>query len=105
MTASGGMIAVIEVVVGGDLALGGPRPHQAYARSFEGKLLVNCGSVGLPFDGDWRAAFATLAPSGTGWQATLRRVAYDRDAVISECRSGDNPEGARFAKRLETAAF
>lgn len=79
--------------------------HQAYVRSFEGKLLVNAGSVGIPFDGDWRASFVTLVPSGNGWSATLRRVAYDREAVISESRAGDNPEGGRFARRLETASF
>jgi putative phosphoesterase len=79
--------------------------HTAYVRSFEGKLLVNGGSVGVPFDGDWRASFVTLVPSEAGWQATLRRVAYDREAVIAESRAGDNPEGPRFSRRLEAASF
>jgi predicted phosphodiesterase len=40
--------------------------------------LVNPGSVGMPFDGDHRAAYALLAAGGT---ITHRRVAYDHAAV------------------------
>jgi predicted phosphodiesterase len=40
--------------------------------------LVNPGSVGMPFDGDHRAAYALLAEDGT---LTHRRVAYDHAAV------------------------
>ena len=40
--------------------------------------LVNPGSVGMPFDGDHRAAYALLAGDGT---LTHRRVAYDHGAV------------------------
>ena len=40
--------------------------------------LCNPGSVGMPFDGDHRAAYALLAPDGT---LTHRRVAYDHAAV------------------------
>jgi predicted phosphodiesterase len=40
--------------------------------------LVNPGSVGMPFDGDHRAAYALLAADGT---LTHRRVAYDHAAV------------------------
>lgn len=79
--------------------------HTGYIRSFEGKLLVNTGSVGLPFDGDWRASFATLVPTASGWQAALKRVAYDREAVLAESRHSDNPERSRFIRRLETASF
>jgi calcineurin-like phosphoesterase family protein len=40
--------------------------------------LVNPGSVGMPFDGDHRAAYALLAEDGT---LTQRRLAYDHAAV------------------------
>jgi predicted phosphodiesterase len=40
--------------------------------------LVNPGSVGMPFDGDHRAAYALLAEDGT---LTHRRLAYDHAAV------------------------
>ena len=81
--------------------------HVAHVRALQGKLLVNTGSVGIPFDGDWRASFATLTPpeAGGDWNAVLHRVTYDRDAVIAESRRSDNPERDRFIRRLETASF
>ena len=79
--------------------------HQAYIREVLGKLLVNTGSVGVPFDGDWRASFATLTSDGSRWKASLHRVPYDRDAAIAASRRSDNPERERFIKRLENAAF
>jgi predicted phosphodiesterase len=45
--------------------------------------LVNPGSVGMPFDGDHRAAYALLASDGT---ITHRRVAYDHERVPSALR-------------------
>lgn len=52
--------------------------------------LVNPGSVGLPFDGDPRAAYALLADDGT---VDLRRVAYDVERTVAEQaeRWGDVP--------------
>lgn len=50
--------------------------------------VVNPGSVGLPFDGDPRAAYALLHDDGT---VDLRRVAYDVDRAVAEqeARWGD----------------
>lgn len=79
--------------------------HQAYIREVVGKLLVNTGSVGVPFDGDWRASFATLTSADARWKAVIHRVAYDRDSAIAASRRSDNPERDRFVKRLENAAF
>ncbi|MEA2233588.1 MAG: hypothetical protein QOD83_3404 [Solirubrobacteraceae bacterium] len=45
--------------------------------------LVNPGSVGMPFDGDHRAAYALLAPDGT---IEHRRVAYDHAAAVVALR-------------------
>jgi predicted phosphodiesterase len=52
--------------------------------------LVNPGSVGMPFDGDHRAAYALLAGDGT---ITQRRIAYDHAAVPAALREryGDAP--------------
>ncbi len=46
----------------------------------EGVELINPGSVGLPFDGDSRAAYAQLHDDGT---VTLRRVAYDTELAAA----------------------
>jgi predicted phosphodiesterase len=51
--------------------------HRPLIRSLDTTLVVNVGSVGLPFDGDERASYAQLTWRH-GWQATIARVAYDR---------------------------
>lgn len=78
--------------------------HIAYEREFGNKLLVNPGSVGLPFDGDQRASYATLTVEGDRWRAALRRVPYDTAAAVAELRRSGNPEAPRFARRLEQAS-
>ncbi len=78
--------------------------HIAYVREFGGKLLVNPGSVGLPFDGDQRASYACLTADGGAWRATLRRVPYDVATVLQAARASENPEAERFARLLERAS-
>jgi putative phosphoesterase len=51
--------------------------HVPLVRRLGGTLLVNVGSVGLPFDGDTRAAYARLTRRRGGWQAQITRVPYD----------------------------
>jgi len=78
--------------------------HIAYVRELGDKLLVNPGSVGLPFDGDQRASYATLSVEGDRWRAALRRVQYDTAAAIEALRGSGNPEAERFARRLQQAS-
>ncbi|NCC33242.1 MAG: metallophosphoesterase [Chloroflexia bacterium] len=51
--------------------------HAPFVRRFGPTLVVNVGSVGLPFDGDQRAAYARLSRQRTGWQAEIVRLRYD----------------------------
>jgi diadenosine tetraphosphatase ApaH/serine/threonine PP2A family protein phosphatase len=62
--------------------------------------LVNPGSVGMPFDGDPRAAYAVLHPDG---DIEHRRVAYDHEASAARVR--EIPEGwaETVARRIELA--
>jgi len=57
--------------------------HLQFSRETGGRLLVNPGSVGLPLDGDPRAAYA-LWDGGRSFD--LRRVDYDREGYLSEVR-------------------
>lgn len=65
-----------------------------------GLELVNPGSVGMPFDGDPRAAYALVAPDGT---VDHRRVAYDHLAVAAAIRDALGADGELFARRVEQA--
>lgn len=79
--------------------------HVAHVRESGGRLLVNPGSVGLPFDGDRGAAYALLSDDGGRWTATLRRVPYDLAPAIEAARKSDNPDAERWIGRLESASF
>lgn len=54
--------------------------HIQFAREVGVIEVVNPGSVGLPFDGDQRAAYALLSEDGS---FDLRRVEYDVEAAIA----------------------
>jgi len=52
--------------------------HRPLVRQLNGTLVVNTGAVGLPFDGDRRAAYARVTWRKGAWKAEIVRVAYDR---------------------------
>jgi predicted phosphodiesterase len=62
--------------------------------------LVNPGSVGMPFDGDPRAAYALLHPGG---EVEHRRVAYDHAASAARVRAIGEPWTETVARRIEQA--
>lgn len=68
----------------------------------DGVELVNPGSVGLPLDGDPRAAYALL-PTGTG-EVELHRVSYDHREVAEALRSIGEPWAGDVATMVEQAA-
>ncbi|HEY6758304.1 MAG TPA: metallophosphoesterase family protein [Baekduia sp.] len=77
--------------------------HIQFARRSVGGTveLVNPGSVGLPWDGDPRAAYATLDDG----DVDLRRVAYDVAAAAAPLDALGAPWAAATAERLRTASF
>jgi predicted phosphodiesterase len=62
--------------------------------------LVNPGSVGMPFDGDTRAAYALIHPDHA---IEHRRVEYDVAATVARLREIGEPWTEVAAKRLEQA--
>jgi predicted phosphodiesterase len=77
--------------------------HLQFSRTSEHDILMlNPGSVGLPFDGDRRAAYALIDENGG---IELRRVGYDSDAAARETRARMGELGEWTALRLETASF
>ena len=67
-----------------------------------GTELVNPGSVGIPLDGDHRAAFALAHPDG---RIELRRVEYDFQASANAVRNVLGEFGETAARRIEQARF
>jgi len=63
--------------------------------------VVNCGSVGMPFDGDPRAAYAIV----DGATASIRRVDYDVEGEVRSLMQSSYPDKARIAETLRTARY
>ncbi|MGH2978744.1 MAG: metallophosphoesterase family protein [Solirubrobacterales bacterium] len=81
--------------------------HIQFQRQAEGdRLLVNPGSVGLPFDGNRRAAYALWRG---GRDVELRRVQYDSDAYATQVRErmGEalGPAVETLVRRVEQASM
>lgn len=55
--------------------------HRPLVRRLDATTVVNPGAVGLPFDGDPRAAYARCAWRAGGWRVAIRRLDYDREAA------------------------
>jgi len=52
--------------------------HRPLVRRLDETLVVNVGSVGMPFDGDYRAAYGQLTYRRGMWQAKIVRLDYDK---------------------------
>jgi predicted phosphodiesterase len=68
--------------------------HRPVDRIVDDMRIVNDGSVGLPLDGDPRPAYALLDFDGDECAVTIRRVSYDREAVIAELERVNHPAKA-----------
>jgi predicted phosphodiesterase len=77
--------------------------HLPFRRERDGIELVNPGSVGMPFDGDTRAAYALVHADGA---IEHRRVAYDHAASAARVRDRFGAGWADVvARRIERAAM
>ena len=52
--------------------------HRPLVRCIDQTLVVNVGAVGMPFDGDYRPAYAQLTWQDNRWQAKIIRLDYDQ---------------------------
>ncbi len=74
--------------------------HLPFRRTAGEVELVNPGSVGMPFDGDTRAAYALVDDDG---RVEHRRVAYDHAQTAQRIRSLRGDWTETVARRIEQA--
>ena len=76
--------------------------HIPFVRSIAGRpqLLVNTGSVGLPYDGDPRASYLLLDDG----RPSIRRVEYDVARELNSLSSSDLPGAAWTSGMLRTSS-
>jgi putative phosphoesterase len=73
--------------------------HQPFIKSFQETIVVNVGSVGLPFDGDKRSAYAQITYDQRGWSGEIIRLDYDLSAAARDYEiSGLIPDGGPLAE-------
>jgi putative phosphoesterase len=75
--------------------------HRPFVRPTAGLTVANCGSVGLPFDGDARASYLLI----DGRQTEVIRVEYDVEAEVAALRASGYPDRDRIAKMLVSGRF
>lgn len=92
--------AVYGVLEGPIVAFG--HTHRASIRSLTGrlKMLLNTGSVGLPYDGDPRSSYLLL----DGETPTIRRVEYDLGKELRALALCDLPGAEWTSMMLRTSA-
>ena len=58
--------------------------HRSLIHHINSTLIVNAGSVGLPFDGDTRAAYAQIIFHKGQWSAEIIRLEYDLQSAVKD---------------------
>ena len=79
--------------------------HIAYTRRWRHLLLADVGSCGMPRDKDLRASYGILSTADTGWQAEIRRVEYEVQAVVKQIRTCGMPTAEKRIKVLTEASY
>jgi hypothetical protein len=67
--------------------------HLPYVRQLDRMVVANSGSVGMPFDGDWRASYLVIDDG----RVEIRRVEYDLERELDNLRRSSIPDAAVLA--------
>lgn len=67
--------------------------HRPLIRTIDHILVVNAGSVGLPFDGDHRACYAQIEINESNRASRIIRLNYDIDQAIKDFWQSDYLDG------------
>ncbi|HEY1350456.1 MAG TPA: metallophosphoesterase family protein [Ktedonobacteraceae bacterium] len=101
--------ATLESLLGGlDARIGAlafGHLHIAYRRHWRQLLLVNVASCGLPRDHDRRAAYGILSWQQGRWEAEIRRVPYDIQAVVRQIKHCGLPDAEKRTRILLKACY
>ncbi|HZG73630.1 MAG TPA: YfcE family phosphodiesterase [Chondromyces sp.] len=77
--------------------------HKPYIRYIEGKVIMNIGSVGLPFDGLKKASYGMVEVSEGGFHTSIHRVDFDVEKVIDQYQKADYPNAEMMSGVLRNA--
>ncbi|WP_117148987.1 metallophosphoesterase family protein [Paraliobacillus zengyii] len=65
--------------------------HKSYIRTINGKMIINLGSVGLPFDGITKASYALVEVQDGSVSASIEKASYDFEKTIDKYKEVNYP--------------
>lgn len=87
----------------------GAHTHRPLDRRVNGRWILNCGSVGVPYNGNPAAQYLMLTAQGSEWQAEFRAVSYDRTPLYDVWEQTGYLQASMIAQlfkyEIETATF
>ncbi|CAG7616883.1 metallophosphoesterase family protein [Paenibacillus allorhizosphaerae] len=78
--------------------------HKPYIRYLDGKVVINTGSVGLPFDGMTKASYAIVEVEKGRIRTSVERVCFPIDEVIRQYEEAQYPNSVMMAKIIRNAS-
>jgi len=75
--------------------------HRPFVRALPGLTVANSGSVGSPYDGDWRPSYLVV----TDGRPEIRRVEYDVATTIADLQAVNYPRAEWIADILRKGAY
>ncbi|MEC1525096.1 metallophosphoesterase family protein [Neobacillus niacini] len=77
--------------------------HKPYIRYINGKVIMNIGSVGLPFDGLTKASYGLVEVEDGHIKTSIRRVNYDFERIVALYHEVNYPNAEMMSKVIRTA--
>ncbi len=78
--------------------------HKPFIRYIKGKVIINTGSIGLPFDGLAMASYATLEIKDGNIKTSIERVSYEIAKVAEQYNAVMYPNAEMMIKVLRNAS-
>lgn len=77
--------------------------HKPYIRDLNGKVIMNIGSVGLPFDGLAKASYGLVDIEDGHLKTSIRRVGYELERVVKLYHELNYPNAEMMSNVIRTA--
>lgn len=77
--------------------------HKPYIRFLNGKVIMNIGSVGLPFDGLTKASYGLVEIEDGHLKTSIRRVSYELESVVALYHEVNYPNAEMMSSVIRTA--
>jgi putative phosphoesterase len=77
--------------------------HKPYIRYLNGKVIMNIGSVGLPFDGLTKSSYGLVEIEDGQLKTSIRRVSYELERVTALYQERNYPNAEMMCNVIRTA--